>query len=152
MVVSDIGWHHDRRAVRGSGRQAHPSLFKLYPWEWLLAEEFGPHLIESLPEMQWMEPLWKLVLSNKGILPILWELYPGHPNLLAAWYRPTTGDWVKKPRFSREGANVAVHRAGGQSSGNPRHLRDRKVSFISNWRPCPTSTATIPSSAVGLSG
>jgi len=23
------------------------------------------------------------VLSNKGILPLLWEMYPDHPNLLA---------------------------------------------------------------------
>jgi glutathionylspermidine synthase len=70
--------------------------------------------------MQWLEPLWKLVLSTKGILPILWELNPGHPNLLAASVTaPPTGDWVKKPRFSREGANVAVHRAGGQNPETP---------------------------------
>ena len=120
LVVSDIGWHRDRRQFVDLADKPIQSLFKLYPWEWLVAEEFGPHLLEAYREMQWLEPLWKLVLSTKGILPILWELNPGHPNLLAASVTaPPTGDWVKKPRFSREGANVAVHRGGGQDLETP---------------------------------
>ena len=120
LVVSDIGWHRDRRQFVDLADQPIQSLFKLYPWEWLVAEEFGPHLLEAYQEMQWLEPLWKLVLSTKGILPILWELNPGHPNLLAASVTaPPAGDWVKKPRFSREGANVLVHRAGGQDLETP---------------------------------
>ena len=120
LVVSDIGWHRDRRQFVDLADQPIQSLFKLYPWEWLVAEEFGPHLLEAYKEMQWLEPLWKLVLSTKGILPILWELNPGHPNLLAASVTaPPAGDWVKKPRFSREGANVLVHRAGGQNLETP---------------------------------
>ena len=116
LVVSDIGWHRDRREFVDLTDQPIQSLFKLYPWEWLVAEKFAPHLLETYRKMQWLEPLWKLVLSTKGILPILWELNPGHPNLLAASVTaPPTGDWVKKPRFSREGANVEVHRAGGQN-------------------------------------
>ncbi len=27
----------------------------------------------------WVEPLWKTLLSNKAILAVLWEMYPGHP-------------------------------------------------------------------------
>src|SRR4030095_3349733 len=52
-------------------------------------------------------------LSNKGLLPILWELFPDHPNLLPAYFEPgrIAGDWVEKPLLSREGANVAIHRA-----------------------------------------
>jgi glutathionylspermidine synthase len=120
LVVSDMGWHRDRRQFVDLAGQPIQSLFKLYPWEWLVAEEFGPHLLETYGEMQWLEPLWKLVLSTKGILPILWELNPGHPNLLGASVTaPPIGDWVKKPRFSREGANVAVHRAGGQNLETP---------------------------------
>jgi len=119
IVVSDIGWQGDRRQFVDLANRPIQSLFKLYPWEWLTAEEFGPQLLATYREMQWLEPIWKLVLSTKGILPILWELNPGHPNLLAAWTSaPATGDWVKKPRFSREGANVALHR-GGQSQETP---------------------------------
>ena len=40
----------------------------------------------------WIEPPWKMLLSNKGILPVLWELYPGHPNLLEASFDYAGGD------------------------------------------------------------
>jgi glutathionylspermidine synthase len=55
-----------------------------------------------------------MLLSNKGILPVLWELFPDHPYLLAASFeRPAAGaDWVKKPLLGREGSNVTLHRAG----------------------------------------
>ena len=94
------------------------ALFKLYPWEWMVREEFGPKLLAS--PMHMIEPPWKMVLSNKAILPILWELYPDHPNLLPAYFSPEKlgDDYVKKPVFSREGANVELHR-GGQVSAEP---------------------------------
>jgi glutathionylspermidine synthase len=83
-------------------------LFKLYPWEWLAREEFGRHLTEDLIAL--IEPAWKMVLSNKGILPILWEMFPDHPNLLPSYTSPeplgTT--YVRKPLLSREGANVSI--------------------------------------------
>ena len=59
-------------------------LFKLYPWEWMTREAFGASLPGSTT--QFVEPPWKMILSNKGILPLLWEMYPGHPNLLPAFF------------------------------------------------------------------
>ncbi|MFN9578187.1 MAG: glutathionylspermidine synthase family protein [Gemmatimonadota bacterium] len=90
------------------------SVFKLYPWEWLVAED--PRFVEALlglgTRMQWLEPAWKLLLSNKGILAVLWELFPGHPNLLPATLDAsevlTWDAYVTKPLLSREGANVTV--------------------------------------------
>jgi hypothetical protein len=35
---------------------------------------------------RWIEPPWKAILSNKGILPLLWEMFPEHPNLLPAYF------------------------------------------------------------------
>jgi glutathionylspermidine synthase len=60
-----------------------------------------------------MEPAWKMILSNKGILPILWERNPGHPNLLRAYrdefmFRQGVDAYVAKPLLSREGANVRI--------------------------------------------
>ncbi len=86
--------------------------FKLYPWEWMFREKFGA----SLPgaSTRWVEPPWKAVLSNKGILPLLWSMFPRHPNLLPAYFaddpaRSALGDsYVKKPLYSREGANVEI--------------------------------------------
>ena len=59
---------------------------------------------------QWIEPIWKMLLSNKGILPILWELFPGHPNLLECYFNEPKKltDYVKKPLLSREGANLTI--------------------------------------------
>ena len=87
-------------------------VFKLYPWEWMLREPFGAAL-PSAPT-QWVEPPWKAILSNKGILPLLWEMFPRHPNLLPAYFenddaaRTLGTSYVRKPLYSREGANVEL--------------------------------------------
>jgi len=93
-------------------------LFKLYPWEWLVREEFGVNLLARHTLV--IEPAWKMLLSNKAILPVLWEMFPGHPNLLEASFAPGrfATDFVKKPIYSREGANVAIT-AGGSSLEAP---------------------------------
>ena len=90
------------------------SLFKLYPLEDLFADEFGQALIGS--GLRLLEPPWKALLSNKGILPLLWQRHRGHPNLLAAEFDDGSAlpaGWVRKPLHSREGANVAMHLADG---------------------------------------
>ncbi|PWT89065.1 MAG: hypothetical protein C5B56_07760 [Proteobacteria bacterium] len=86
--------------------------FKLYPWEWMMGEEFGSALPDAAT--QWIEPPWKAVLSNKGILPLLWEMFPNHPNLLPAYFDDDPqaarlgASYVRKPLCSREGANVEL--------------------------------------------
>lgn len=52
-------------------------LFKLYPWEWLVNENFADVLLKD--NCLIIEPIWKMLLSNKALLPILWEMYPNHP-------------------------------------------------------------------------
>ncbi|GGF52955.1 hypothetical protein GCM10011332_02800 [Terasakiella brassicae] len=92
------------------------TLFKLYPWEWMMQEEFGKAMPTS--GTTFIEPAWKSILSNKGLLPLLWEMFEGHPNLLPAYFANDpkahmVGDtFVRKPLLSREGANVSIHRAG----------------------------------------
>ena len=83
----------------------------------MLAEEFGPAALATYPQMTWIEPIWKLLLSNKGILPILWQLYPNHPLLLPAYFEDhgDRGDlqaYVRKPMHSREGANITLVQPG----------------------------------------
>jgi glutathionylspermidine synthase len=70
--------------------------------------------------MRIIEPMWKSILSNKAILPILWELFPNHPNLLPAFFEAgrIEGDFVKKPLYSREGENISIY-AQGQSLHTP---------------------------------
>jgi len=88
-------------------------------WFWLRDTQPGADQFNSIrflanSGMRLMEPAWKMVLSNKGILPLLWELNEGHPNLLPAAFgdQGLDGDHVRKPLFSREGENVAIHRGG----------------------------------------
>jgi glutathionylspermidine synthase len=111
IAVGDIGWDGSR-FVDLDDRRIN-TLFKLYPWEWMAREEFGRHLARGA--LRVIEPPWKMLLSNKAILPILWEMFPDHPNLLAASFdagRFAT-DFVKKPIYSREGANVSISARGG---------------------------------------
>lgn len=55
-----------------------------------------------------------MLLSNKGVLPVLSKLYPGHPYLLdASFDAPVLSQaWVKKPLLGREGANITLHEPG----------------------------------------
>jgi len=108
--IADIGWD-GARFVDLEGRPIN-ALFKLYPWEWMAREDFGAHLLAGT--MKVIEPPWKMLLSNKAILPVLWEMFPEHPNLLAASFEPGRfkTDFVKKPLYSREGANVSITSGG----------------------------------------
>jgi glutathionylspermidine synthase len=113
------------------------TLFKLYPWEALLREDYAAHLAGS--GAMFLEPAWKAVLSNKGLLPVLWQMFEGHPNLLPAFFETDIAaalngggaaapavqaafgraaetlkaGHVSKPIFSREGASVDIT-VGGQ--------------------------------------
>lgn len=87
------------------------AMFKLYPWEFMLREDYAQLLWQA--DVQWLEPPWKALLSNKALLPTLWRLFPHHPNLLPAYFaddpeRSTLTSYVRKPIFAREGANVEV--------------------------------------------
>ena len=115
LAIQDIGWNDDRACFVDMDPEENQilSLFKLYPWEDMLHEEFGPHALETYRGMTWIEPIWKMLLSNKGILPILWQLYPNHPLLLPAYFedhddRGALGTYVRKPLLSREGANITM--------------------------------------------
>ena len=106
LPMTSIGWS----AVRGRFVDLHERplgcVFKLYPWEWMLREKFATHLPGVVT--RWLEPAWKVLLSNKAILPLLWELNPDHPNLLPASSAPLPGRCVRKPAQGREGANIAI--------------------------------------------
>jgi glutathionylspermidine synthase len=112
------------------------TLFKLYPWEDLLRDDYADHLPGSGCLM--LEPAWKAVVSNKGVLPVLWAMFEGHPNLLPAYFEADVAEamagrgdaadscaasfgraaetlaagHVVKPLFSREGASLSIVEAG----------------------------------------
>ena len=77
-------------------------------------DEFGRYAVESLPSTLWIEPLWKMLLSNKALLAVLWEMHPGHPNLLPAFLDQPgiLTEYVRKPKLGREGANIQIVQDG----------------------------------------
>ncbi|MBY6118287.1 glutathionylspermidine synthase family protein [Mameliella alba] len=111
-------------------------LFKLYPWEDLFLDDYADHIDGS--GCLFLEPAWKALLSNKGLLPVLWQMFEGHPNLLPAFFEADIADalegtgspsagaaqafsraeadlaagHVRKPILSREGASVSIRKAG----------------------------------------
>lgn len=115
LPLQEIGWHEETRrfVADGDANHAIDSAFLLYPWEWMIQEAFADAIMWTNGRVQWIEPAWKMVLANKGILPILWELFPDHPNLLPAYREDYLFDpgveYVQKPLYSREGANVTLH-------------------------------------------
>ena len=118
LAIEDIGW--DGQSFRDLENAPIEVLFKLYPWEWLIAEEFGQHLLSGVAKV--IEPAWKMVLSNKAALALLWEMAPTHPNLLPASLEAgkLSGSVVRKPIFGREGANIQLLDGGSvvaESSG-----------------------------------
>jgi len=117
IFAGDIGWNEATRRFVDMESWPIDVLFHLYPWEWLVNEKFGANIVESFDAMNWIEPVWKMMLSNKAILPVLWELFPGHPNLLACYFEPKGSRYVKKPLLSREGANVTIIKDGQVIAG-----------------------------------
>lgn len=104
LPIEQLGWNWDRSVFVDQQEKQVTNCFKLYPWEWMLREPFGPQLLHD--NTRWMEPPWKMLLSNKAILLILWELFPNSPYLLKTSTQPLTGSYVRKPMLSREGANI----------------------------------------------
>ena len=116
LLMEEIGWNEQRQCFVDTDPTENQikSLFKLYPWETMLDEGFAANALRTYRDMRWIEPIWKTILSNKGILPILWELYPNHELLLEAHFlnaqsgwQPPAG-WVRKPMHSREGSNILM--------------------------------------------
>ncbi len=114
ILMSDIGWDNTQQAFVDLDGARMDAIFKLYPWEWLILEDFGRNALEARARTIWMEPIWKMLWSNKGLLPILWELFPGHPNLLECYFDTPRHlkSYARKPLLSREGANVQLVEAG----------------------------------------
>lgn len=100
---------HKGRVVR--------SMLRMYPWELMFRDPGARHLAQC--GCVFLNPPWTALLSNKALLPVLWQRYPEHPNLLPAGFDPATvtahrpGSWyVEKPIHARGGENVRLLKAG----------------------------------------
>lgn len=136
-------------------------LVKLYPWEDLLRDDFARHL--KTAGCLFLEPAWKAVLSNKGLLAVLWQMFEGHPNLLPAFLEADVRDalagrgsvvpdlsaafdraapqlrqgHVVKPLFSREGASIQIHENGEITEVAPNDAYAAHPKIVQAYHPLP---------------
>lgn len=86
--------------------------FKLIPWESIaIAEGELALILTNIIKNQKaiiLNPAYTLLFQSKGIMKILWDLYPNHPLLLESSFAPLNKKQVKKPFLAREGANVSI--------------------------------------------
>ncbi len=126
IAAGDIGWSTPAESPKDDSAGVFVdlqdseirTLFKIVPWDWVLADEFGTRLAAAVMDKRItvIEPAWKMVLANKAILALLWEMYPDHPNLLPAFMDRTSfaagTKVVAKPLLGREGANISIAMLG----------------------------------------
>lgn len=87
--------------------------FKLIPWEDIALEESDLAMIlKNIITNQKaiiFNPAYTLLFQSKGLLKILWDLYPNHPLLLESSFEALEGQkQVKKPVFGREGGSISI--------------------------------------------
>lgn len=135
VFIEDIGYDHDRRRFIDLDEREIRFLFKLYPWEHMLTDEFAGNL--PTMDMALFEPPWKMILSNKAILPLLWEMFPNHPNLLPSYFSApnTSTPFVEKPFFSREGEGIVV---------NTRFMGSKKQAIYQKYCELPSFSGHFP--------
>ena len=155
LAIENIGW--DGQQFVDLNNQPIHHLFKLYPWEWIWEENFSQYL---RPNMTWIEPCWKMLLSNKAILVELWKKFPHHPLLLESHpYNASqsyTGKWVKKPILAREGANIHIIQNNidcGAASGSF-HFQDydKHGYIMQKWAKTPLYEGMLPTLGLWMVG
>jgi glutathionylspermidine synthase len=133
--LGDVGW--DGRRFVDLETAPITSLFKLYPWDWLAEEPFFAHVAACGIRM--IEPAWRAIAASKGILAILWELFPGHPSLLPASFdrRAIEGPAVTKPLFGREGASIVIDDGRGRRLATTDGAYDDMATVAQAFAPLP---------------
>ncbi len=120
------------------------NMFKLYPWEDMFRDDFAKYLEGS--HCRFLEPAWKQVLSNKAILPVLWEMFPDHPNLLESYFEEdlesgakelAAESFVTKPIYSREGASVDIYVDGELATEASNREYDDHALIVQEYAPHP---------------
>ena len=152
--IEEIGLRDDGQFVDLGDRPIELA-FKLYPWEWMFHDAFGARLATA--PTRWVEPPWKAILSNKGILPLLWEMFPNHPEFAAGLFRGRSECGETRHILCQKAALFARRRecCAGQrrhdAGWSSRAPTVRKASSGRRWRRCRISPISMPCSEAGWS-
>lgn len=121
-IASEAGFHTDFEYIQNvnfsddgisKDDEIFEFWFKLIPWEDIAIDEgeLAIILTQMIKNKKAIifNPAYTLLFQSKGILKILWDLYPNHPLLLETSFEPLENTkQVEKMCFGREGANVAI--------------------------------------------
>jgi len=143
LRMLDIGYDVNTFTFVDLQNQPIKTIFKLYPWEWILKEKFGARALDFMDKVQWIEPIWKMMFSNKGLLAILWEMYPGNELLLPAYFDGPRDmkDYARKPLLGREAQMCRYF--GMERKSSPMGRMAKRVSSIRRWLQFPAAMETI---------
>lgn len=125
MHMDELGIDESGLLVDGRGERIN-CLFKLYPWETLIKEDLalcGDSPLATLiraGKTTFIEPSWKAILSNKAVLPIMWQIASGNAFLAESYLDDNSKQadslrarpHVRKPIFGREGGSVSIQLHG----------------------------------------
>lgn len=146
ITVQQIGWDGEIGGfVDNEGRPIR-DCFKLYPTEDMLDDQFADRFMND-PGTRWIEPLWKVLLSNKALLPVLWDQFPGHENLIPAYFDKPWGmdgsGWIEKPLRGREGDGMRWT-VGGVESQSTAQNYGAEGYIYQQWAPPPNFDGNHP--------
>ena len=110
--------HFDEDGIYDADENKYEYWFKLYPWEDIAHDE--PELATTLTNIMdsqeaiILNPAYTLLFQSKGMLKILYDLFPDSPYLLRTSFEPLQGlKQVEKTVFGREGANTKIIDSNG---------------------------------------
>jgi glutathionylspermidine synthase len=107
----------DDNGIHDAHNNPYEYWFKLYPWEDIGTDE--PELAVLLNEIMSnqkaiiLNPAYTLLFQSKGMMKILYDLFPDSPYLLKTDFKPLEGAYVEKRCFGREGANTKIVASDG---------------------------------------
>lgn len=126
--LDQIGYSDESKRFLDDKDRIMGTVFKLYPWEDMLRDEFG--VLIGGAKTRFVEPAWKAVVSNKGIMAVMWRMFEGHPNLLPCLFEDEmdkgglfetrtrklieAAGTARKPLLSREGASITLTASSGR--------------------------------------
>ncbi len=117
--MDEVGFNAEQ-GVFNRDQQLADFWFKLFPWEDIAEQELEVSRLLELADKNGksriINPAYTLLFQSKGILKILYELFPDSPYLLPTDFKPLSGvKQVEKKLFGREGCNIRILAANGDA-------------------------------------
>lgn len=116
--VDKVFFSAENGIATGTSESSYDYWFKLIPYEFIWREE--PELLSTLTSLVMnkktvmLNPPYTILFQSKGIMKVLWDLFPGHPLLLETDFGLLRGKkCVEKKTLSREGASITVRDQSG---------------------------------------